>query len=894
MHIAKHIMYSVLCFFLYSALQAQTTIQGKVVDAAHQKPIVGANVLLLEKNTKIILQFAITDTAGSFNISDTSMGRNDSLLVEITALHFQQQVVPVNYFQMHKAFALQPVDAELPPVTVKNRFPFIIQNNDTLTYRIKDFQQKDDRTIGDVIKKLPGMEVNANGKIFYNGKAITNFYIDGDNLLDDRYNVATNNIAADMVEKLQVIEHDEPIKVLQKNKLSNRVSLNVALKDKAKIKPIQQAEIGAGYRNIYDLKFSRLNLSNRNKAIQTFAANNSGNNISTDIVAHNNFSWINDINDVNTYFLLDQNYVTPPLEERRYLLNNGMMLNTNHLWKTKNNIQIRCNGYYWNQQQTQQYTNASAYFLRADTIQYITNQYNVVNTAGQWLNLQWVNNNQKFYASDQLFLSGEQNTIQTQLSINKIASAQLLQQNNFSLTNRLYVIKPMLKKGIIEFTAIQTYRQKPESLQLNPAVQDSIFQVNGSSVYNALQTIKNPSFLSYQTLLYRLTGRHILQSFQLTAAGFWQQLNSAIAIMPYNNMPFVYDSSVNQIHWNQYQFFGSYQVNWIRNRYSVSFSLPFNYQILQFKNSIVYTSDTLNRNLYFNPYAQFTLKVGQEGDVKLSLRNNTQSAQLSDLFPGIIIRNYFTLQNNTIPFGEKQQQSISVQFNNKRSIKILFYHVGIDYSRQENNFIVNTTLLQNFQKVSHLPYVNTIRQFQMNAGISQYIFPIKTTLSLSGSWQNGNWLQLVNDSLNAYQNHSWQVKLTAYKKLKQAWAFDYTCNLNGSTSKGLAALSAYRLSQFSWQQNGSIHCFVLKQTDCTVKAESYFFHNNNSADTHSLFVDFIIQKNVVALKAQLSLAVYNLLNNANFGVYSVNGNMLANSFYALRQRMLLLKVTFGL
>jgi hypothetical protein len=76
----------------------------------------------------------------------------------------------------------------------------------------------------------------------------------------------------------------------------------------------------------------------------------------------------------------------------------------------------------------------------------------------------------------------------------------------------------------------------------------------------------------------------------------------------------------------------------------------------------------------------------------------------------------------------------------------------------------------------------------MNAGISKYIFPIRTTLSLSGSWQNGNWLQLVNDSLNAYQNHSWQVKLTAYKKLKQAWAFDYTCNLNGSISKGLAAL----------------------------------------------------------------------------------------------------------
>jgi hypothetical protein len=132
------------------------------------------------------------------------------------------------------SFVLNTAPINLPNVTVQNPKPFLKYKADTLSYAVDSFTQKQDRTIGDVLRKMPGIEVDANGKISYNGKSISNFYIDGDNLLDDKYNIATNSIAANMVKDVQVLENHQPIKVLKDATVSDKVAINLNLK----IKPV--------------------------------------------------------------------------------------------------------------------------------------------------------------------------------------------------------------------------------------------------------------------------------------------------------------------------------------------------------------------------------------------------------------------------------------------------------------------------------------------------------------------------------------------------------------------------------------------------------------------------------------------------------------------------------
>ena len=121
---------------------------------------------------------------------------------------------------------------QLKEVTV--RAQKIRQNGDTLSYLVGAYQQQGDRVIGDVLKHMPGIEVADNGGIKYNGKTIKKFYVEEMDLLQGRYGLATNNINASDVATVQVLEHHQPVKMLQDKELSDDVAINLKLKNSAK------------------------------------------------------------------------------------------------------------------------------------------------------------------------------------------------------------------------------------------------------------------------------------------------------------------------------------------------------------------------------------------------------------------------------------------------------------------------------------------------------------------------------------------------------------------------------------------------------------------------------------------------------------------------------------
>jgi hypothetical protein len=91
-------------------------------------------------------------------------------------------------------FIIDETPLELKEVSVTA--PKIKLRGDTLDYRVDAFADRNDRVIGDVLKKMPGIEVSPNGRISYLGKDINRFYVENLDLLKGRYGIATNNIAA--------------------------------------------------------------------------------------------------------------------------------------------------------------------------------------------------------------------------------------------------------------------------------------------------------------------------------------------------------------------------------------------------------------------------------------------------------------------------------------------------------------------------------------------------------------------------------------------------------------------------------------------------------------------------------------------------------------------------
>ena len=103
--------------------------------------------------------------------------------------------------------------------------------NDTVKYNVKSYLNGSDRKILDVIKKMPGIDVNVNtGEIKYKGKSIETVLLEGDNLFGYNYSLGTKNINVNMVEQVQAIENYSENPLLKNIESGNKVVLNLKLK----------------------------------------------------------------------------------------------------------------------------------------------------------------------------------------------------------------------------------------------------------------------------------------------------------------------------------------------------------------------------------------------------------------------------------------------------------------------------------------------------------------------------------------------------------------------------------------------------------------------------------------------------------------------------------------
>jgi hypothetical protein len=188
----------------------QTVISGKVISAQHEK-LSGISVLVLSsRKAPGILNYAITDDSGSFNISFTRAA--DSVFVAIKSLNFKDTVIALANYSQQLDVVLLPDVFEIKEVNVKG-YPISVRG-DTINYLVNSFAKAADRSIGDVIGHMPGFDVTELGQINYQGTPIQKYYIEGMDLLEKRYALANKNLPHKSVASVEVLQNHQPIKIL--------------------------------------------------------------------------------------------------------------------------------------------------------------------------------------------------------------------------------------------------------------------------------------------------------------------------------------------------------------------------------------------------------------------------------------------------------------------------------------------------------------------------------------------------------------------------------------------------------------------------------------------------------------------------------------------------------
>jgi len=168
---------------------------GKVVDETG-KALQGANVVAYGPEGKV-LSYAISGEDGTFLLKKTDGMQR----LYVSFLGYKTVNLSAGEFRDGQLIQMEPGGFQLKEVAVTAER--IRESGDTLTYSVGGFKQAQDRSIADVIGKMPGLEVKSNGTIEYQGKSINKFYIEGMDLMGSQYALASENLSADAGRQLQ-------------------------------------------------------------------------------------------------------------------------------------------------------------------------------------------------------------------------------------------------------------------------------------------------------------------------------------------------------------------------------------------------------------------------------------------------------------------------------------------------------------------------------------------------------------------------------------------------------------------------------------------------------------------------------------------------------------------
>ena len=220
----------ILGFFLISTIFAvaqNIDLEGTITDT-NGTPIMGANIVAVEKKTQILDGFGISNEEGYYRLTlkkgtDYDIKISFIGLKEIAFVFNQENHLEKNFVLEEQAESLDEVELVYEmPVTIKG---------DTIIYNADSFNTGSERKLEDVLKNMPGIEVNDEGRIEVEGKEITKITVEGKDFFDGDSKLATQNLPANAVGKVEVLRNFSEVNQLRSvTNNEDNIAINISLK----------------------------------------------------------------------------------------------------------------------------------------------------------------------------------------------------------------------------------------------------------------------------------------------------------------------------------------------------------------------------------------------------------------------------------------------------------------------------------------------------------------------------------------------------------------------------------------------------------------------------------------------------------------------------------------
>ncbi|MFQ3306004.1 MAG: putative UBP type Zn finger protein, partial [Polaribacter sp.] len=195
-----------LSFFITSILFSQTKgfqITGAIKSADEKEFLQSATVHVERLKDSSIVAYTITDEKGDFKINANTSDSKIKLIISFIGFQPYSKVIAVK--DQHVGSLYLKTANTLDAIVIRSSAPITIKK-DTVEFHVKSFKTKADANVEDLLKKLPGVEVDAEGKITVNGKEVNKILVNGKPFFGNDPTITTRNLTKDIIEKIQITD----------------------------------------------------------------------------------------------------------------------------------------------------------------------------------------------------------------------------------------------------------------------------------------------------------------------------------------------------------------------------------------------------------------------------------------------------------------------------------------------------------------------------------------------------------------------------------------------------------------------------------------------------------------------------------------------------------------
>lgn len=877
----------VILFLASSNLFSQAlSIKGIVQDSLGNS--IENTSVILKSDSLSIVGYTYTKKSGEYLLEIQRQGNH---LLQFSSLGYASKTIPVflnpEQNEVKIDVVLTEKEMDLDEVIIQSERPITV-NNDTISLKTKFFVDGTEQTVEDLLKKIPGLQVDNQGTIKVGNQEIEKLMVDGDDLFEKGYKILSKNMPAYPIEEVEVLKNYSNNRLLKGVEESNKVALNLKLDEKSKRVWFGNLETSIGNDSFYQLKGNLMNFGKKNKYYFLTNLNSIGYNATGDIQSLirpfrlNEPASIGDNQSVNTLLSLSPSQLN--FKKSRTNFNNAELLSLNAIFNPTEKLKIKTLGFF-NWDETDFFRNSTDFVNVNETSFTNTEDYKLRNKkriAFGKLDFIYNFSKTKMLEATTKYNNGEFDDV-SNLVFNGNSTIENLDHQNTLFDQKISYTNKVKEKKVFLLTGRFIDEASPQHYSLNEFFYEDLFPAFDYANNVSQQSNSQMTFAGINAHLLDRRDKENLLELQVGNEYREDKLITTFSLLE--------DSSIiNQPEGYQNQTI--YQVNdlYFKSKYLFKikdFGITAKLDAHQLFNRLEtnISSDTQSP-FFINPSLGMDWKLNDKNKFMTSYSYNTTNAGVLDVFDDFVLTGFRSFIKGTGDFNQLDASSFVFNYQLGNWSDRFFANTFILYNKNHDFFSTNTQLQQDFVQSEKILIKD--REFiSINSDLDFYFKSISSNLKLDLGYTKSEFKNIVNSpGLREVTSNNYNYGL----ELRSGFTgvFNYHIGTKWTTSEIETTISNSFTNNVSFLDLSFVFS---NRFDVQAQSELYYFGNLEIDNTY-YFLDFDARYKLIDNKLSLGISGKNLFNTERFKNFSISDIGSSTTEYRLLPRFVLLKIEY--